>query len=287
MRSIFINAFLRYAAEPKVRGRYIDFRRKTMEMEENRLTRSDIAAVMDFAVALGEAVLIRGGELWRVEEVINSIFHAYGLQDGSIFMLPHTLIISARAEGLEPVTRQKNVGEIVVDMEELSSLTTLIHRINKERPAPETLMEMLEQAEEGEHYPPILTICGMVVALLSLNYLIGGNVIDALFIGAGITIVMGLDMYLSSVPGTQKMAVSAAGAWLVGMLDVIGCRMGFISDPFHVMVVTAIGLVPGIPLINSCREMLCGRVLCGGLLFMQAFMGVLAVVCGFGVALAI
>lgn len=260
---------------------------KTMEMEENRLTRSDIAAVMDFAAALGEAVLIRGGELWRVEEVINSIFRTYGLQDGGIFMLPHTLIISARADGLEPVMRQKNVGEIVVDMEELSGLTTLIHRINKERPAPETLMEMLEQAEEGEHYPPILTICGMVVALLSLNYLIGGNVIDALFIGVGITIVMGLDMYLSSVPGTQKMAVSAAGAWLVGMLDVIGCRMGLISEPFHVMVVTAIGLVPGIPLINSCREMLCGRVLCGGLLFMQAFMGVLAVVCGFGVALAI
>lgn len=163
MRSIFINAFLRHAAEPKVRGRYIDFRRKTMEMEENKLTRSDTAAVMDFAAALGEAVLIRGGELWRVEEVINSIFRTYGLQDGGIFMLPHTLIISARADGLEPVMRQKNVGEIVVDMEELSGLTTLIHRINKERPAPETLMEMLEQAEEGEHYPPILTICGMAV----------------------------------------------------------------------------------------------------------------------------
>ena len=110
---------------------------------------------------------------------------------------------------------------------------------------------------------------------------------DAVFIGVGIVLVMGLDMYLSVIPGTRKMAVSAAGAWLAGMIDVIGCRMGVLPDPFHVMVVTALGLVPGIPLINSFREMLCGRVLCGGLLFMQAFMGVLAVVCGFWVALAI
>ena len=258
-----------------------------VEMNGNRLTQSDIAAVMDFSAALGEAVLVRGGELWRVEEVINSIFHTYGLKDGGIFMLPHTLIISAKAEGLEPVMRQKNVGEILVDMEELSGLTTLIHRIHKEKPDPEKLMRMLEQAAKGAHYTPVMKICGMVAALLSLNYLIGGNLIDAVFIGVGIAVVMGLDMYLSAIPGTQKMAVSAAGAWLVGMMDVIGCRMGIIADPFHVMVVTAIGLVPGIPLINSFREMLCGRVLCGGLLFMQAFMGVLAVVCGFWAALAI
>ncbi len=256
-------------------------------MDEKRLTQSDTAAVMDFAVSLGEAVLIRGGELWRVEEVINSIFRTYGLKDGGIFMLPHTLIISAKAEGLEPVIRQKNVGEILVDMEELSGLTTLIHRIHKEKPDPKKLMGMLEQATEVENYSDVMKICGMVAALLSLNYLIGGNLTDAFFIGVGIAVVMGFDMYLSSIPGTQKMAVSAAGAWLVGIMDVIGYRMGMITDPFHVMVVTAIGLVPGIPLINSCREMLCGRVLCGGLLFMQAFMGVLAVVCGFGVALAI
>ena len=258
-----------------------------MEKEERALSQPEVSAVMDFASLLGEQVLVRGGELWRVEEVINSIFSTYGLTDGGIFMLPHTLIISARAEGQEPVMRQKNVGEIVVDMEELSGLAALSHRIHKEKPAPEKLTEMLKNAEEAEYYPAFLKICGMVAALLSLNYLIGGSLTDAVFIGTGIAVAMGLDMYLSSVPGTQKMAVSAAGALLAGLIDVIGCRAGIIADPFHVMVVTAIGLVPGIPLINSCREMLCGRVLCGGLLFMQAFMGVLAAVCGFGIALAI
>ncbi|MEZ3468199.1 MAG: threonine/serine exporter family protein [Schaedlerella sp.] len=231
-------------------------------MEEKRLTRSETAAVMDFTATLGEAVLIRGGELWRVEEVINSIFCTYGLKDGGIFMLPHTLIISARSEGMEPVIRQKNVGEIIVDMEELSGLTTLIHRIHQEKPAPEKLMGMLGNAAKGDCYPAILKICGMAIALLSLNYLIGGNLMDAVFIGVGIVLVMGLDMYLSVIPGTRKMAVSAAGAWLAGMIDVIGCRMGVLPDPYHVMVVTALGLVPGIPLINSFREMLCGRVLC-------------------------
>lgn len=112
-------------------------------------------------------------------------------------MLPHTLIISAGADGLEPVMRQKNVGEILVDMEELSALTRLIHRIHKERTAPEMLMGMLENTAHTESYSPLWKICGMLAALLSLNYLIGGNLIHAAFIGIGIVLVMGLDIYLN------------------------------------------------------------------------------------------
>lgn len=249
---------------------------------------TDIMHVMDFAADLGEEVLVCGGELWRVEEVIRSIFCTYGLQDGGVFMLPHTLIVSARAgDSEEYVMRQKSVGEIIINMEELSRLTTLIHKIHMEKPDPNELKGMLKQAVKGDGYPAAVTVCGMVIALLSLNYLIGGNLVDAVFIGIGIAIVMGSDMYLSSIPGTRKIAVSAAGSFVIGLIVVAGYRMAIITDPFHVMVVTAIGLVPGIPLINSCREMLCGRVLCGSLLFMQAFIEVLAVVCGFGIALAI
>jgi uncharacterized membrane protein YjjP (DUF1212 family) len=255
-------------------------------MSEQKTNR-EVAQIMDFSLALGEEILVRGGELWRVEAVLNDIFKVYGLQNTSIFMLPHTLIISTRKEGEETIIRQRTIGNIVVNMEELSRLNTLIREVLDTEPAPEKLSWMLAEAIRGKSYSEPMTVLGMVIALLSLNYIIGGGVIDAVFIAIGIILVMGADMYLSHIPGTQKMFVCAVGTFVVGMIDMAAYRMGIVTDPYHIMVVTAIGLVPGIPLINSCREVFCGRVLGGSLLFMTAFMETLAVVCGFGIAISV
>ena len=257
-----------------------------MEVVTTGMDTEQVAQVMDFAISLGEQVLVRGGELWRVENVLNDIFHTYDLQETGIFMLPHTLIISTKATGEETVIRQRNVGSIVVDMDELSRLNTMIRTVVAEKPEPEKLSKLLNDAIKGNAYSKPMTLLGMICALLSLNYFIGGGWKEAIFIALGISIVMGNELYLSDIPGTNKMAVNAVGSFVVGALDLIATRVGFISDPYLVMVVTAIGLVPGIPLINSCREMLCGRILCGGLLFMQAFMETLAVVCGFAIAIS-
>lgn len=246
---------------------------------------TDTEAIMDFAAALGERVLIRGGELWRVDEVLRRIFAAYGLTEESIFMLPHTLSISARQPGQSPVQRQRDVGNIVVDLEELTRLNRLVERVCLFRPQPGQLRELLEQAVAEPGYPAPMTLLGMVCALLSLNFLIGGGPSEAVFVAFGITLVMGSSLFLSPVPGTNSMAVCAVGALLAGAVDLWGYQLGLTSDPYLVMVVTSLGLVPGIPLINACREMLCGRVLCGGLLFMQAFMETLAAACGFAVAI--
>lgn len=243
--------------------------------------------VMDFSASLGEEVLIRGGELWRVDIVLNEIFQTYGLQNVSIFMLPHTLLISTKNDGQETVIRQRTVGGIVVNMDELSRLHTLIRQVQETAPDPSDLDGLLKQAVQGKTYSEPMTVLGMVIALVSLNFIIGGDWKDAIFVALGIAIVMGSDMYFSGERGISKMVVCGLGSFLIGLIDMAAWRMGLVSDPYHIMVVTAIGLVPGIPLINSCREMLCGRVLGGSLLFSTAFMETLFAVCGFAVSISI
>lgn len=243
---------------------------------------------MDFAVDLGEKVLVCGGELWRVEQILRQIFDAYGLLDTNIFMLPHTLIITTKDPNHETILRHRSVGGIVVNMDELSQLNTLIRRVVETRPASGELKGMLEETlSGGKHYSKPLTVLGMVIALVSLNYIIGGDWRDAIFVALGISIVMGADMYLSDIPGSNKMVICGLGSFVIGAMDMLAWRAGIVADPYHILVVTAIGLVPGIPLINSCRELLCGRVLGGALLFMTAFMETLFAVCGFAVAISL
>lgn len=249
------------------------------------LTHEDLCKLLDFCVCLGKEIVTRGGELWRVNAVLNEFFEIYGVKNTSIFMLPHNLVISGAAEGLEPVIRMSDIGNFHLNMEEITQFMHMTNKILEEVPAPSELDGRLKEALQAKHYSKPMVVLGMVIALLSLNVIIGGTWRDAILIALGISCVMGSEMYLSSFPGTNKIILTFVGSFLIGVVDMICFRLGFVSDPYHIMIVTSIGLIPGIPLINALREMILGRILGGGLLFTTAFIETAAAVCGFALSM--
>lgn len=86
---------------------------------------TEVDFIMDFASDLGEQLIIRGGELWRTEELLHEVFDIYSLKDASVMILSNILIISARREGQKTITRQKNIGEMAVNLEILTNLKNL------------------------------------------------------------------------------------------------------------------------------------------------------------------
>lgn len=251
------------------------------------LDHKKLAQIMDFTLCLGKEIMIRGGELWRVNDVLHQIYDAYGLKKVSIFMLPHNLVLSAQVDDQEPIMRMCDIGAFHLNMEEISSLRAMTNVILEEVPDPAELDSRLKKALDVRSYSPQVTVLGMVIALLSLNVIIGGTWRDAILIAVGISTVMGSEMYLGHVKGTNKMMLCFIGSFLIGVLDMVCFRLGFVADPYHIMIVTSIGLIPGIPLINALREMLLGRILGGSLLFMTAFMETAGAVCGFALSMAL
>ena len=246
------------------------------------------AKIMDFAVDLAADILVHGGELWRVELIVKDILEVYDFKNINLFMLPHTIILSTQADKREPVFRQREVGGMHINSDRLSQLNRLIRKVKAEKPDPDKLAGLLNEARESaNNYSRLMIVTGMAIALASLNFIIGGTVADAVFIALGIYIVMGADLYLSAVPGTNKMLLTGVGTFLIGIMFILTSNYGITSNMFHLMVITSIGLIPGIPLINACREVLCGRILGGALLFATAFIETLAVVCGYAVAISV
>lgn len=256
-----------------------------MEQQHSVCLASRTGLILDFAAALGREVMVCGGEMWRVEEVLQNIFRVYDFEESSIYMELHTLVISARSRGEEPLLRQVTVGDINPELERLTRLTRLITRVCVERPNPESLDGMLRKALEGPVYPTWATTLGMVCALGSIDYIIGGSLQDGVMAVLGILIFLWSDSFFSSVPGTNHMMLRLSTAFLVGLLISAACRVGFLTQPYMAAIVAAFGLIPGIPLINACREVFCGRVLCGFSLFMQAFIETAIVITGMVLAM--
>lgn len=246
----------------------------------------DTALVIDFAVALGKEVMVCGGEMWRVEQVLNNIFGAYRLIETSIYMDVHTLIISGRRENESHVIRQTQIGDIASEMERLTRLTRLTGKVCRETPPPSQLQGLLEQACGRPTYGDWAQLVGMVFALISVNYIMGGGWQDALMASAGISVFRLCNRFFSDIPGTNPTVLHAALAFVVGCgVSFATFHLGFQESPYMAVIVMAFGLIPGLPLINACREIFCGRVLCSVQLFVQSFVETAIVVSGFVAAI--
>lgn len=246
----------------------------------------DTALVLDFAVALGREVMICGGEMWRVEQVLNDIFKAYHLIETSIYMDIHSLIISGRREGESHVIRQIQVGDIASEMERLTRLTRLTGKVCSQPPAPCRLKAMLDQAIGAPTYDNRTQMIAIVCALVSFTYILGGNWRDALMAGVGIIVFRLCNQFFADVPGTNPTVLHATVAFVVGCgVSFVTFRLGFQESPYMAVIVMAFGLIPGLPLINACREIFCGRVLCSVQLFLQSFVETAIVVSGFVAAI--
>ncbi len=261
-----------------------------MEAKEqtNLIISQDTGRIIDFAVSLGQEVMVCGGEMWRVEQVLGNIFKAYNLIETSIYMDIHCLIISGRRRGESHVIRQIQVGDISPELERLTRLLRMTESICTRKPEPILLKQMLTEACGQQTYSPKMQLLGIVGALISINYIVGGSWQDALMAVAGICFFRLCDAFFSDVPGTNYVVLHAITAFAVGLVvSFLTFRMDFRDTPYMAIIVMAFGLIPGLPLINACREIFCGRVLCSVQLFMQSFVETAVVVSGFAVAIGL
>lgn len=255
------------------------------EVHSDLMITQDTACILDFAALFGREVMVCGGEMWRVEQVLNRLFSAYGLIETCVYMDLHCLIISARRPGESHVIRQIQVGDISPEMERLTRLSRLEETICRTLPPPEQLKGLFETACGAPTYTDRQQLIGIILALISVNFVISGGWQDALMAAAGICVFRFCDRFFLDVPGTNPVVLHALTAFAVGLgVSFLTFRLGFRESPYMAVIVMAFGLIPGIPLINACRELFCGRVLCSVQLFMQSFIETAIVVFGFALA---
>lgn len=257
----------------------------TVLEKQKPLSRLEVAQLTEFAVDYGASLLMSGGEIWRADMMIRRIFDIYGFKNVELFILPHTVMVSVLPAGeREMVSVHKEVGEIHVNLEQLTVLNRLVWSLQKQTLPTAELGKKLRDITVGHVYPRYMIIAGMALALVSLSYYFRAGVMGAILVTIGIAVAMGFQMYLGEKLHVNRFLLCGAAAFLAGCVLMLGSAIGLHPDPYLLMVINCIGLIPGIPLINACREILFGKVLSGGLLFMTAFIETLAVACGFALS---
>ena len=124
--------------------------------------------VLEFCVELSRRMIVSGANLERVQLAVDRICHAYGLTDVSLFLLSGNISLSAvDGEGLY-ASRQCTIPPAGIHLERLKKLNRLSYTVVSEKPEPQRLYRLLNEASQVKEYPDWAVLLAQAAALSCL-----------------------------------------------------------------------------------------------------------------------
>lgn len=251
-------------------------------MKENEQTKAE--KVLSLALDLGKSMVKCGAEINRVEETVIHIGHAYEMKDTQVFSVVSMMHATVCDEDGRTHSQMRRIYSYSTDFETLEKLNALSRRISKEKIDIDTARAELENILAHKSHLRFYVILGYMLSAFSFAIFFGGTLLDAVAALPIAVIICFMQRYIKG-KGASKLFLTALQGAVASALALLFYKIGF-GDNFDMIIIGNIMLmIPGLLLINSVREMLCGDLMSGMLRLMESI--ILAMAIAFGVAVPI
>ena len=248
-----------------------------MEKESRKPT------VLDFCVEFGRQMILSGANLERVQVELERICMEYHIEDFSLFLLSTHMSISGRDEEGEYICRQVSIPPMNIHLGRLKKLNRMYFKAIEEKPEPEVLMQWLEEAKSTKGYPWWVINLAQICALCCVCMLFGGGVSEVTGT-AVIVVVLQAAVQVMKWPGLDRIVVNAA-LMFIATLTAYYIKTDYTLDLPVVLITASIMLIPGIPMVNAARNLLCGNEMNGTLQVLKVTIETLSLSAGIVIAL--
>lgn len=240
---------------------------------------TDIEYILDFAAGLGCKMLAVGANLERVNDTMYRICRSYHLHSISIFSLNSLIMISAKSEDDLSGTRQLSVHSSSNHLEKLNRFNQLSRKVCSETPPPETLAQLLSEAENIKDFPTAVIILGHLISMSTLCAMYGGSFSDIIAVSFSTFILYWLSEYFDRRKINQIVANTLC-MWAAGSLASLFIKLGIGQNYFIIVITNSLNMIPSISLVNAVRNVLCGNEMNGILEFLKVVLESVAIVVG-------
>jgi uncharacterized membrane protein YjjP (DUF1212 family) len=143
---------------------------------------------------------------------------------------------------------------------------------------------MLVSAYEVQEYPAPLVILGYLLATGGLCFIFGGKIGDA---AAACIIMFFLYFVLQALGRTSinKIIQNFLCTFMISTLAVLSVKIGLAGQFSVVVIANVMLIIPGIPMVNAMRNLLCGNEMNAVLQFMKVILETIALVAGIVISL--
>ena len=247
----------------------------------------DYDGLLTLTTEVGYRLQISGGEIYRVEESMERILRAYGVQGGEVFAIPSCIIVSLTTPEGQPITRIRRIHACGTDLEQLEAYNDLCRVLCECRPDLDMAWSLLGRIQSGcRHFSFAGELVGYFLATGAFSLFFGGSWLDGLC-GGLCGVAVGLCLTLMSGMGANLFFKTFAGAAVSGVLALLLTWAGLGEHPDSIIIGALMALVPGTLFTYAMRDIMAGDLVAGISKGAEALLIGAAIALGAGFALAL
>ena len=243
-------------------------------------------ALVSMTATVGTMLLENGAEIYRVEESMNRIFNAYGLErGGDVFAIPSCIIVtvSTPKDIRTPNLRGSSQGN--QPLQGRTFLTTCAGR-SAGIPRLRKVFEDIKKINEEPQYNFLMQVLSRSLIASAFTLFFGGTVADAacaLVCGAAIKLTShNMERFQANNFFTNIVASAVASAFAI-----LFVHIGWAANVDKMIIGTFMNLVPGVAITNLMRDMIAGDLMAGIAKLTESLLVATAIALGAGIALSI
>lgn len=238
----------------------------------------------ELAIDIGEALLVNGAEIHRVEDTVSRICKSHGAAETEAFCIIKAMIVTVRFEDGTTYTSSRRIHATSNNYKRIAKLNALSRALCSGDTTVDDARKSLTEIKSGTHCPIQKTLFGYILLASSCCMFFGGTVLDALM-----TIPCALFMTaysrLFGKLGANKMIYNFIACFLSGIIIMLTALLGLDINVGRVITGSLMLLIPGITLSNSIEDLLMGDTTSGLLNICESLLAACAIAAGFALAL--
>ena len=238
--------------------------------------------ILSKALDIGENILRCGGEPHRIEDTIERICSAYGVESTDVFALPSLVIAGVRMPDGTSSSQVRRVYKTSNNMYRLDAMNKLSRDVCSGVVSLDEVDSHIAVALNKKPFPRALILLGGIIAAGGFAVFFGGTYMDA--VAAAIAGLVVSVMNLHKVKSNQ-MLYTIAASFVGAMCGLLLVHFGIGDNIDMVMIGTIMLLIPGLSFGNAVRDLLFGDTVSGVIQLVQAILMAIMVAFGFIVAI--
>ena len=235
--------------------------------------------LLEAAATLGYRLAMSGAETFRVEESINRVLAAYGV-DSEVFAIPNCLTVSMRAADGQPMTRMRRIGHHGNDLDSVELYSNLSRKICAQKPDPKEARQWLLTADnQKRRYSLPLYFLGNFLGSCGFAIFFGSTVPDSILAGICGIVVGLIDLFMNRLKANLFFRTIIA-SFFMGLLAYSLAVFGIADNADTITIGTLMLLVPGLLFTNAMRDIIYGDTNSGTNRIVQVFLIAAAIALG-------
>lgn len=235
---------------------------------------------LNYAIRIGEEMLLSGAEVHRVEDCIERICRARGAVRTDAFIITSSMVISVTDASGAIHTQTRRIRAAGTDYTKLDALNALCRRICAEELSNEELEAELSKIQARRPYSFPLKVLAYALIAGSFTLFFGGTLMQMLFgalIGVGVCFV---DAFSARVVKNTVFS-KFLSSFFVAAASALVVFAGLAGRTDEMIIGNIMLLIPGIGFTNAFRDLFTGDSIAGSLRLLEAVLSAIAIAGGY------